>query len=292
MEAFSSDVRMRARARVGRHPGRRVVRAAPLLLLVLALLAPAPAGRAASPGDNGKIAFSRNQADGITFDIFAMNANGSAQTNLTHSPPFSFNQYPTWSPDGSKIAFTRYISGYRITVMNADGSGRKDLTNGSSQNLFPAWSPDGSKIAFTSLRGGGSFDIYVMKADGTVAVRLTHNGGNGPPTWSPDGTRIAFGHSGSSGTQIFVVPAAGGTPTALTHSAGQNFQPDWSPDGSKIAFVSQRDGDFDLYVINADGSGERQITNDPGQDTDPAWSPDGSKIAFRAPATAGPARST
>ena len=62
---------------------------------------------------------------------------------------------PSWSPDGTKIAFHSDRSGERhIHVMNPDGTGVTQLTFGTSSDFGPAWSPEGSKIAFASLRTG------------------------------------------------------------------------------------------------------------------------------------------
>ena len=106
-------------------------------------------------------------------DIYAMNADGSNQANLTRNP--YLDNEPAWSPDGSKIAFISYRDGNsEIYVMNADGSYPRRLTNDSYNEHDPAWSPDGSKIAFTTSRDG-NYEIYVMNADGSNLTRLTNN---------------------------------------------------------------------------------------------------------------------
>src|SRR4029078_4546613 len=86
--------------------------------------------------------------------------------------------FPAWSPNGSKIAFSRSVSpAYRqIYIMNADGSNQIPLTSIESFSWAPAWSPDGTRIAFT--RSSPATDsvyseIYVMKADGSNQTELT-----------------------------------------------------------------------------------------------------------------------
>ena len=70
--------------------------------------------------------------------------------------------WPVWSPDGKRIAFTSNRDGnYEIYVMNADGSGPKNLTNHKGWDNFATWSPDGKRLAFVSNRDGGH-DVYVM----------------------------------------------------------------------------------------------------------------------------------
>jgi Tol biopolymer transport system component len=130
-----------------------------------------------SPRQNGNIAFESGRDDVVK----SMGADGSGQTRLTNNA--AFDVAPTFSPDGSKIAFSSardddYNDGnffnFEIYVMNADGSGQTRLTNNDDLDWTPAFSPDGSKIAFTSHRDG-NWDIYVMNANGSGQTRPTNN---------------------------------------------------------------------------------------------------------------------
>ena len=117
------------------------------LTLSLALLAP-PKTSAAFPGTNGPIAFVSSR-DGNA-EIYIMNADGSGVTRLTTNS--ANDEFPAWSPDGSKIVFTSGRSGNdEIYVMNADGSSVTRLTNNSAADRYAAWSPDGRRIIFASL---------------------------------------------------------------------------------------------------------------------------------------------
>ena len=253
-------------------------------MLLLALVAPSTAA-ASFPGANGKIAFQTNR-DGNS-EVYAMNPDGSAQTNLTNNSAADVS--PAWSADGSKIAFTRTISGgtSEVYVMNADGSGQTRITNNSASDFEPAWSPDGTKIAFARERSFGVVDIYVMNADGNNETRLTSTGlFDLYPAWSPDGSKIAFVRAIFGGTsEVYLMNADGSSQAQLSPSDGRLAQsPDWSPDGTKIAYG----GGFgfgataDAYVINADGSSQTNLTpsTPASSDQSPAWSPDGTKIAF------------
>jgi uncharacterized repeat protein (TIGR01451 family) len=160
--------------------------------------------------------------------ICVMDADGSNLTQLTSG----LDDFPSWSPDGSTIAFTRQLEpvGSDIYVMKADGSGLTPLTNegGASYNEAPNWSPDGATIAFDSTRDGDG-EIYVMNADGSNVAQLTFSGANEAPAWSPDGTKIAFTHRSSpSGGDVYVMNTDGSAVTAVTHD-GNAFEPDWQP---------------------------------------------------------------
>ena len=79
-----------------------------------------------------------------------------------------------------------------VYVVNADGSGLRNLTANSPKDVYPAWSPDGRRIAFASWRHGNA-DIYTMNHTGRDVKRLTRLPGDQvAPLWSYDGKMIAF----------------------------------------------------------------------------------------------------
>ena len=191
------------------------------------------------------------------------------------------DRYPSWSPDGTEIAFASLRDrNYGIYVMDADGGNRTRLTDNSGQDRYPSWSPDGTEIALTSDRNG-NFEIYVMDADGGNQTRLTNNSADDfGPSWSPDGTEIAFASDRDGNFEIYVMDADGGNQTRLTDNRDYDYSPAWSPDGTEIAFVSDRDGDFEIYVMDADGGNQTRLTDNGADDRNPSWSPDGTEIAF------------
>jgi TolB protein len=123
------------------------------------------------------------------------------------------NTYPAFSPDGKKLAFRRMLGELdsEVFLANADGSDAHNLTSHPAFDGWPSWSPDGSRIAFASNRRS-SYQIYVMKPDGTGVTQVAHTEGRATaPVWSRDGATIYFplcrnvdfGHD----CQIFVAPA-------------------------------------------------------------------------------------
>lgn len=176
---------------------------------------------------------------GAILDIFVMPIHlaqpseySSTWANLTDDS-LGGDEYPDWSPDGTRIAFHSYRDGnWEIYVMNADGTGQTRLTYNPEEDTYPAWSPDGTRLIFSSARVGYT-DIYIINVDGTGLRPLTSDPApEYDPTWSPDGSMIAF-------------TRAVGTDPRRAH----------------------------IYLMKSDGSGQKQITDTPASDWNPVWQP-------------------
>lgn len=193
--------------------------------------------------------FGNADADGV---IVVMNADGSGRRRLTRHRSASgvfFDVAPAWSPDGTRIAFTRAHypeHGQPETgsyVIDANGEGEQLLV---AEGYQIAWSPDGTRIAFTSVQDrfgktcfhecSPSGEIYIAGADGDDLRRLTRTEADDKsPTWSPDGTQIMFvsdrsdrrGHA----NEIYVMGSDGNGVRRLTRNRVWDLEPDWRQSG-------------------------------------------------------------
>ena len=242
-----------------------------LLSLGFGMVGPAVATKGSYPGANGRVAFIAYDPSSGFSHIFVMGDDG---TNIQRITPSGFNvEYLCWSPDGTKIAFTGFISpaGRVVWVINPDGTGLRQVSTTTNNDYAPAWSPDGKKIAYYR-RTVTTNDIYVIDADttgpGALLIQVAE-----APSWSPDEERIVFTRSDGN---IYLADATTGLQIGGALAEGVN--PCWSPDGSKIVFVRNAE----IWVMNADGSNQQQLTSPVGDlvDGDPNWSPDGTKIIF------------
>ncbi|WP_178379804.1 TolB family protein [Cryptosporangium aurantiacum] len=200
-------------------------------------------------------------------------------------------KYGAYSKDGRKIVYSdqgRTGFGAQVWIMNADGSGRRQLTKLDTEAFGPELSPNGALIAYQSQGA-----VWVMKADGTGARKVSRDGfyyGTGI-SWAPDSTRFAVTRgqlderSGEPfNIEVVTVKADGTRETALTRNGGDKNSPAWSPDGRTIVFShATAGGNYDLWTMKADGTSSRQITRTPSVgEQDTVWAPTGTSIAYAA----------
>jgi TolB protein len=177
-------------------------------------------------------------------DLLTANANGSAEQVLLHLRSLEADgkepHDAQWSPDGTRIAVNilnttaRPRNGSAIHVLNADGSGLRQITPIRLSAGNPDWSPDGTRIAFnSSYARQGPVQIYTVRADGSALQRVrTEPTGSASfePSWSPDGRRIAFAHGTRAQLpHIWTMAANGRELRQVTRGPKPDVRPDWGP---------------------------------------------------------------
>jgi serine/threonine-protein kinase len=204
---------------------------------------------------------------------------------------------PSWSPDGSLIAYSHIVGGDAdVATLSVAGGEPHILTEHSPADEFGArFSPDGSRIAYVSDRGNGS-DIYVISSTGGTEQKITETNipfferlsawasALGANAWSPDGEELAFSRLHESGeVAIWKVNFATREETRLTTppTAAEDGAASWAPDGRTIVFVRTHTGRSALWQVSPEGGDESLLFDEFVQH--PSWFPDSRHIAFASP---------
>jgi TolB protein len=232
--------------------------------------------------------------------FYVVNADGSGLRRITDGVD------PTWSPDGTQIAFARWCEPRGVWVVDADGSDEWRAFDW-SEARWPSWSPDGTQILFSRQDGGRTDEVEkcFWGFCFTIAphphwklgiVRLSDGDFREPPAsqfslapaWSPDGSRFVY--ADEQGLRVQSEDGADGDTSAVSYlitDDGRDTGPAWSPDGSRVAFTRRQHDHWEVYVVDADRRNLRRLTDTPlkpncevGNSAAAAWSPDGQYLAF------------
>ena len=198
-------------------------------------------------GTRGTIAYAAE--NGTDWDIWTMTVTGTYLAQLTTTAPAqspSNEIQPTWSYDGTKIAYasnwnatqTPSDSTWTIRWIPAAGGSQTSLVT-QSASWAPAYSPVNNDVVFVSSSGATGGSAIWLWDDSTSTAAAIYD---------------STGHDGDVSTSGY----PGGLTTALHLPFGVS-KPAWKPDGTKIAFSTDKDGDIDIFVMNADGSSAQTL---------------------------------
>lgn len=176
-------------------------------------------------------------------DIFTAPMEKGPTRNLTHSSG-AHDKWPSWSPDGSQVAFISDLTGEEeVYVVPQDGlkPAQQITSGGAAMRYQPEWSSDGKRIAFGDKDG----KVFVVTISDRKQIQITDTprGQIRDYAWSPKGNYLAFSMaaSGSGFSSVYVWNAADGKLTRVTDDMFNSFNPAWDPQGNYLYFISDRE---------------------------------------------------
>jgi TolB protein len=226
---------------------------------------------------NTKITYVVKQASSYLLKV--ADADGfNEQTVLASTEPVIS---PSWSPDGSRIAYVSFEQKKPIVMVQSLATGTRNIiASFRGNNSAPAWSPDGKTLAVTLTKDGGS-QLYLINADasGTPTRLTSSNGIDTEPAFSPDGKYIAFTSDRGGSPQVYRTSVSGGDVQRMTFNGSYNVSPRYSPDGKNIIYIQRNNAQYRVVMQELE-TGQVQVLTDSALDESPSFAPNGRTILY------------
>ena len=187
---------------------------------------------------------------------------------------------PSWSPDGTQIAYVSFEkTRAQIFSVNVASGQRRLLTDFQGINGAPAWSPDGRQLAVV-LSKGGSAKIYTVDLATGMMKQLTFGGAiDTEPRYSPDGRSLLFTSGRGGSPQIYRLTFASGAISRVSYDGNYNARASYTPNQQNIVMLHRQDRQFNIGVQNASTGRITPLTNSQ-MDESPSVSPNGRLILY------------
>lgn len=226
-----------------------------------------------------EIAFSARGRTSRGKEIYVIGLDGKDLRQITDNR--SFNLFPRWSPDGSRIAYTSYNTGVpQIHLLDLSRGTGRALLRGRASQTPGSFSPDG-RYLYVTLSSGGNSDIYRLPVDGGGLEKMAEGWGiEVSPSASPDGKRIAFVSDRGGVPQVYVKALGSRSEVRVSPAGRYSTSPSWSPAGDWIAFTTLAGGKYSVQVVRPDGTELRTVASGAGNCLDPSFSPDGRYLVY------------
>lgn len=189
---------------------------------------------------------------------------------------------PTWSPDGTKLAYVTFENRQsQIFIQDIYTGQREKLTTFPGINGAPKFSPDGSQLAMVlSKDKNGATELYLMDIASKQVKRITkHRSIDTEPSWHPNGKEIVFTSERAGNAQIYSVNLTTGKKRRLTFEGDMNLAGSVTPDGESLIMVNRTLGRYHIARKELK-SGDFTVLTRTRLDESPSIAPNGSMIIY------------